>query len=103
MNLPTSWPETIKFLVAEQGKLERLPLVVGGFLMDADDIDLLCLQYASKGEWPSLSRHDRDLLLQRFAWARMYCASLLTPFRKADGTETGYIAYPNWEFDPNGR
>ena len=90
----------MKFLVAEQQKLERLPLLVGGLLMDADDIDLLCLQYASTGEWPSLSQFDRGLLLERFVWARQFCAALMPPFRKADGTETGRIDYPKWEFEP---
>ena len=91
----------IKFLVAEQQKLERSPVLAGNLGTIADEIDVLCLQYAfAKGEWPKMTRGDRDLLLQRFLWARMFCASLLHPFRKADGGETGHISYPDWEFEP---
>lgn len=100
MEFPTSWPLTIQFLVAEQQKLERLPVVGGGLLTDADEVDVLCLQYAAKGEWPTLTAFDRDLVLQRFEWARRFCAALLHPFRKADGDETGRMCYPGWAFEP---
>jgi hypothetical protein len=100
MEFPNSWPLTVQFLVAEQQKLERSPMIAGGLGTTADEIDILCLQYASaNGGWPKMTRGDRNLVLQRFAWARRFCASLLTGFRKADGTETGHLAYPEWDFE----
>lgn len=101
MDFPTSWPLTVRFLVAEQQKLERLPAVSGGLPPDADVIDLLCLQYASTSAWPTtLSQRDKEAVFQRFLWARMFCAALLHSFRKADGSETGHMPYPDWQFEP---
>jgi hypothetical protein len=87
------------YLCKEQDKLERLTTVAGGLKIDAEGLDLLCLQYGLKGEWPTLTRLERDMLLQRFLWARTLAATFLSPFRKADGTETGRMPYPNWEFE----
>lgn len=97
---PESWPETIQFLCDEQDRLERLPSIRGGLQTDAEEIDVLCLKYATTHNWPTtFSEHDRSAIFQRFLWAKAFCASLSHTFRKADGTETGRMPYPNWEFE----
>ena len=54
MEFPNSWPMTVQFLFSEQLKLERMVVVGGGLGTAADEIDVLCLQYAvQKGVWPS--------------------------------------------------
>jgi len=99
---PESWPQAVRFLCEEQQCLENLPVVQGGLPPDAEEIDVLCLQYAARHEWPtSLPARDRDAILQRFDWARTLAATMLARFRKADGTETGQqMPYPDWEFEP---
>lgn len=89
------------FLVQKQRILEHLPVVQGGLQVDADEIDMMCLQYGARHEWPTtLSRRDRDAIVQRFEWARTLAATMLSTFRKADATETGRMPYPDWEFEP---
>lgn len=89
------------FLVQEQQRLERLPFVRGGLQTDAEEIDVLCLQYGARHEWPTtLSEREREAIYQRYLWARQFCAALSHGFRKADGTETGRVPYPDWEFEP---
>lgn len=98
---PTTWPETVMFLCQEQDVLERMATVLGGHEADAEQIDLLCLQYGQRHEWPkTLSTRDRDAIVQRFEWARILAATLLNTFRKADGDETGRMPYPEWDFEP---
>lgn len=97
---PKTWPETVQFLCAEQQLLERHPTLHGGFDVEAGAIDLLCQQYAAKHAWPTtLTEHDQKAILQRFSWARTVAAMMLQSFRKADGTDTGWIQYPDWEFE----
>jgi hypothetical protein len=97
---PTSWPETVMFLCQEQDILERMPIVKCGLEPDAEQIDLLCLQYGIQHEWPpTLSERDRDAIVQRFEWARILAAAMLPLFRKADGERTGRMPYPDWEFE----
>lgn len=98
---PTSWPETVMFLCQEQQILERMPVVRGGLDTDAEELDVLCLQYGARHEWPTtLSQRDRNAIVQQFEWARTLAATMLSTFRKADGTETGRMPYPDWEFEP---
>jgi hypothetical protein len=100
MEFPKTWPLTIQFIFSEQLKLEGLPVMAGSMGTAADEIDVLCLHYAvNKGVWPNMTRGDRDLVLQRFVWARMFCASLTTGFRKANGDVIGHIPYPVWDFE----
>lgn len=89
------------FLYQEQQILERMPVVLGGLQTNAEDLDAICLQYGARRKWPTtLSQRDRDAVVQRFEWARTLSATMLFPFRKADGTETGRMLYPDWEFEP---
>jgi hypothetical protein len=100
MEFPNSWPLTVQFLFSEQLKLEHASVLPGQTGTAADAIDIMCLQYAlAKGVWPNLTRGDRDLLLQRFVWARMFSASLTIGFRKANGDITGHVPYPVWDFE----
>ena len=97
---PESWPETIRFLCDEQEGLMRLPTVHAGLPVDAEEIDVLCMKYATTHNWPTpLPRLDLPAILQRFIWARAFCVSLSHAFQKADGTETGRMPYPDWKFE----
>lgn len=98
---PQSWPETIQYLCEEQQQLELLRLAPSDAPTNAEEIDFLCLKYALTRTWPTnISESDRAGILQRVFWARQFCATLQQRFQMADGTETGEIPYPDWDFEP---
>jgi hypothetical protein len=88
------------FLVAEQNKLERLNLIGGGMPIESDDVDILVMQYAMRQVWPkTMAEKDRQCIVQRFEWARILCATIAMPARKADGTQTVSVEPPAWNFE----
>ena len=99
---PKTWQEAIVLLLAEQQRLERLPTIVGGLEGDAEEVDFICLTFSQTGNWPDgMTSKDRNAVVQRFEWARFFAATHLNVFRKADGTETGRLQFPeNCELEP---
>ena len=78
MIFPTNWAQT------------------GGLTVGSEEIDLLCLTYASKGQWPNLTEYEFRQLID---WAKTFCGTLIYEYRKANDTGKGYVPYPAWEFE----